>query len=131
MQTHFQYKAMLHVHASSHYFHTSIDLTILMPRPPPPYAALKMTGSPYCSQKCLASSILATGPSDPGTTCTPTESENHMSKTRLHACNESMLTISQLHFPSVGKVSQTDQIYEILFIAFYSILSLVLRYNPV
>ena len=51
--------------------HTSILLTFLMPRPPPPYAALKMTGVPYCSQNAYASSADLTGPGVPGTTCTP------------------------------------------------------------
>ena len=42
-----------------------------MPLPPPPYAALNITGKPCCSQKRMASSADFTGPSVPGTTCTP------------------------------------------------------------
>ena len=50
---------------------TSIFLTFLIPRPPPPYAALKITGRPFCLTNASASSLLLTGPSVPGTTPTP------------------------------------------------------------
>ena len=42
-----------------------------IPRPPPPKAALNITGSPYASQNCFASSNDSTGPAVPGTTVTP------------------------------------------------------------
>lgn len=50
---------------------TSYSLTTLMPRPPPPYAALKMMGKPYVSANACASCRLAMGASVPGTTGTP------------------------------------------------------------
>jgi len=43
--------------------HDDLDI----PRPPPPYAALKITGSPCFIQNSNASSELVTGPSVPGT----------------------------------------------------------------
>ena len=46
-------------------------ITRLIPRPPPPYAALNITGNPCVSQNFLASSRDSTGPGVPGTTCTP------------------------------------------------------------
>lgn len=42
-----------------------------LPRPPPPYAALKITGSPCFMQNSIASSEVVTGPSVPGTMGTP------------------------------------------------------------
>ncbi|KYN04313.1 hypothetical protein ALC62_05079 [Cyphomyrmex costatus] len=42
-----------------------------IPRPPPPYAALKITGRPCFMQNSIASSELVTGPSVPGTIGTP------------------------------------------------------------
>ncbi|KYN11296.1 hypothetical protein ALC57_16507, partial [Trachymyrmex cornetzi] len=42
-----------------------------IPRPPPPYAALKITGRPCFMQNSIASSELVTGPSVPGTMGTP------------------------------------------------------------
>lgn len=50
---------------------TSYSLTTLMPRPPPPYAALKMMGKPYVWANACASFMLAMGESVPGTTGTP------------------------------------------------------------
>lgn len=43
----------------------------VVPRPPPPYAALKITGRPCLLQNSTASSALVTGPSVPGTIGTP------------------------------------------------------------
>ncbi|KYM84478.1 hypothetical protein ALC53_05264 [Atta colombica] len=42
-----------------------------IPRPPPPYAALKIIGRPCFIQNSIASSELVTGPSVPGTIGTP------------------------------------------------------------
>jgi len=50
---------------------SSIFRTTLIPRPPPPYAALNMTGRPYLRQNSMASSVVVTGPGVPGTTGTP------------------------------------------------------------
>mmetsp|Transcript_11200 Transcript_11200/g.35660 ORF Transcript_11200/g.35660 Transcript_11200/m.35660 type:complete len:206 (+) Transcript_11200:1648-2265(+) len=47
------------------------DRTTRIPRPPPPIAALMITGYPASRAKALASSTVRTGPSDPGTTGTP------------------------------------------------------------
>lgn len=52
-------------------WHTSILSTLLIPRPPPPKAALKMMGNPWSLANCSASSTLATGPGVPGTTRIP------------------------------------------------------------
>jgi hypothetical protein len=43
----------------------------LMPRPPPPKAALRITGNPYCLQNSAASSARLIGEFVPGTTGTP------------------------------------------------------------
>lgn len=42
-----------------------------MPRPPPPNAALNITGRPCCLQKSTASSVVLIGPGVPGTMGTP------------------------------------------------------------
>jgi hypothetical protein len=57
---------------------TSIFRTTLIPRPPPPNAALKITGRPCFRQKSMASSDVVTGPGVPGTTATPqTDKHEH------------------------------------------------------
>lgn len=48
----------------------SPSLTTLIPLPPPPNAALMITGYPYFSTNDTASSTLPTGPGVPGTTGT-------------------------------------------------------------
>lgn len=55
----------------------SILRTTLMPLPPPPYAALKITGIPCFRQKSFASSSIEIGPGVPGTTATPARKVNN------------------------------------------------------
>ena len=46
---------------------SSASLATRIPLPPPPAAALMITGKPICSAKTCASSESSTGPGDPGT----------------------------------------------------------------
>jgi len=48
-----------------------MDLTTLIPRPPPPIAALMIIGNPWSSTNSFADAKVETGPSLPGTTGTP------------------------------------------------------------
>ncbi|KAH3672384.1 hypothetical protein WICMUC_004220 [Wickerhamomyces mucosus] len=60
---------------------SSPSLTTLIPRPPPPKAALIMTGNPYFSTKACASSTLSIGPGVPGTVGTPAASAKFLALT--------------------------------------------------
>ena len=51
-------------------FRDACSRTTLMPRPPPPKAALIIMGKPYSSVNAFTSSNFSTGPSVPGTTGT-------------------------------------------------------------
>lgn len=57
---------------------TSGRMTFLMPLPPPPKAALKITGKPYLSANTLASLKSLIGSGVPGTHLTPMRIQNAM-----------------------------------------------------